>query len=316
MTQPAATMPTIGLSRFGLRDLGLWAGAATLVLMAHGAIAYGVQSWSPADTLDGGPPPALMIEMAPMVVTPAIEEQAAMLEAAVPDQTEPVQEAEKAAEAEPTTEPEKPVEQAETAPPDETEPTQPAVAQQADQQPLDEVVPDVVEAIAPDVVIPLPQPKPVDVAKEKKSVEVKVKKPVEKPKPRPKKEKAVTPKTVTVASADAKAAAKTAAPKASEASARSGVSPANWKSQLRSWINRHTRYPSAARSRRAEGNVNVTFRVDASGKVSSARISSSSGDADLDRAALAVLQGATVPKPPPEIAGTSVGAPFVFNLRN
>ncbi|RVD66579.1 energy transducer TonB, partial [Mesorhizobium sp. M7A.F.Ca.ET.027.03.2.1] len=38
---------------------------------------------------------------------------------------------------------------------------------------------------------------------------------------------------------------------------------------------------------------------------------------DLDRAALAVLQGATVPKPPPELGSRlSRTAPFVFSLRN
>jgi len=61
----------------------------------------------------------------------------------------------------------------------------------------------------------------------------------------------------------------------------------------------------------------VTFTVDVSGRVTSARVARSSGDPDLDRAALAVLQGATVPAPPPELgARVSRTAPFVFNLRD
>ncbi|TPI55400.1 MULTISPECIES: energy transducer TonB [unclassified Mesorhizobium] len=315
MTGQAAASPTVELSRLGWRDLGLWAVAAALVLGAHVAVAYAVQSFSPVDPADGGAPPALAIEMAPMVATPAVPEQAAMLDAAVPDQAEPVEDTEKAAEAEP----EKMVEQAEpvaepdATPPDTTEPTETTRAEPADQPPLEEIVPDMVETVAPDVVVPLPQPKPVETPREKKSVQAKVKKPVEKPKP--KKDKAPPPKTVTAASAEAKPAARTAAPKS--ASGASGVSPANWESRLLSWIKRHTRYPSAAKSRRSQGNANVTFTVDASGRVTSARVVRSSGDPDLDRAALAVLQGATVPPPPPELGSrVSRTAPFVFSLRN
>ncbi|WP_404925701.1 TonB family protein [Mesorhizobium sp. ORM16] len=306
MTGQAAASPTVELSRLGWRDLGLWAVAAALVLGAHVAVAYAVQSFSPVDPADGGPPPALAVEMAPMVVTPAVPEQAA----AVPDQAEPVEETEKAPEAEP----EKGAEQTEpVAEPDATEPTETMRTEPVDQPPLEEIVPDMVETVAPDVVVPLPQPKPVETPREKKPVQAKVKKPVEKPKP--KKDKAPPPKTVTAASAEAKPATRTAAPKS--ASGASGVSPAKWESRLLSWIKRHTRYPSAAKSRRSQGNANVTFTVDASGRVTSARVVRSSGDPDLDRAALAVLQGATVPPPPPELGSrVSRTAPFVFSLRN
>ncbi|WP_095204342.1 energy transducer TonB family protein [Mesorhizobium carmichaelinearum] len=314
MTRSAA-LPTVQLSRFGWRDLGLWAGAAALVLGAHVAVAYAVQSFSPIE-MDGGPPPAPVIEMAPMVVTPAVPVQAAMLDAAMPDQTEPVEETEKVTEAEPekvTEQAEPTAELPETVPPDETEPTETTEAEPVDQPPPDEVIPDVVEAVTPEVVVPMPQP--VEEPKEKKPVQAKAKKPVEKPKPKPKKEKAEPAKTVATASAETKPAAKAAAPKS--AAGVSGVSPAKWESRLTAWINRHKRYPSAAKSRRAQGNVNVTFTVDASGRVMSARVARSSGDPDLDRAALAVLQGATVPAPPSELgARVSRTAPFVFNLRD
>lgn len=319
MTQ-AVAVPSVQLSRFGWRDLGLWAGAAALVLGAHVAVAYAVQNLTMVTEADGGPPPAQMIEMAPMVVMPAVEEQVAALDAVTPDQTEPT----------PTTEPtpEEPVEKAEPvveppeavapdeAEPTPTEPTQAETAEQVDQPPPDEVIPDVVEAVTPDVVIPLPQPKPVEIVKDKKPVEAKAKKPVEKPKPRLKKEKAAPPKTATFASADARPAAKTAAPKAAESTSRSGDS-SKWDSRLGAWIKRHTRYPSSAKARRVEGRPYVAFTVDSSGRVLSARLSRSSGDADLDRAALAVLQGATVTKPPPELGSRlSRTAPFVFSLRN
>lgn len=49
---PSAALPTLQLSRFGWRDLGLWTGAAALVLGAHVAVAYAVQSFSPIE-MDG-----------------------------------------------------------------------------------------------------------------------------------------------------------------------------------------------------------------------------------------------------------------------
>ncbi|PBB23711.1 MULTISPECIES: energy transducer TonB [unclassified Mesorhizobium] len=316
MTQ-AAALPTTYPTRFGWRDLGLWTGAAALVLGAHVAVAYAVQSFSPIE-MDGGPPPAPVIEMVPMAVMPAVPEQAAMLEAAMPDQAEPAEEAERVAEAEPekmTEQTEPTAEQPETVPPDGTEPTTTADAEPIDQPPPDQVVPEIVEAVTPEVVIALPQPKPVKKIKEKKPAQAKAKKPAEKPKPRPRKEKAEPARTVATASAQTRPAAGAAAPKS--AAGVSGMDPAKWESRLASWINRHKRYPSAAKSKGAQGNVNVAFAVDASGRVVSARVARSSGDPDLDRAALAVLQGATVPAPPPGLGSrVSRTAPFVFNLRD
>ncbi|TIS58530.1 energy transducer TonB [Mesorhizobium sp.] len=335
MTQPAAVLRSNDLPRFGAREIALWAAAAALVLVAHAAIAYAMQNWRPADDADGGPPPAVVIEMSPMALAPAVQEQAAVPDAVAPDQAEPVEETEKTAEAKPVTEPE--AEEPEPAakeaepvteqplPADEVDATQPSVAERPDRPPpLQDVVPDTVETVAPDVVIPLPRPKPEAPleTKAKKPAEAKAKKPVEKkpvekPRQRPKKEKAEPAKTVTTASVDAKPAPRTAASKPAEAAARSGVSPARWNSKLRSWINRHTRYPSAARSRRAEGSASVTFTVDASGRVLSARLVQSSGDENLDRAALNALQGASVPAPPPELGSrVTRTAPFVFSLRN
>ncbi|MBZ9975884.1 energy transducer TonB [Mesorhizobium sp. BR-1-1-10] len=312
---PSAASPTVVLSRFDWRDLGLWACAAVLMLGAHVAVAYAVQNFNPVDLSDGGPPPALVVEMAPMMVTPSVPEQAAMPDAAIPDRAEPVEQTEKAAEAEPDkmVEQAEPVTEAVMVPPNE--PTEMTKAEPVEQPPLEQVVPDIVETVAPEAVVPLPRAKPTERRKEKKPAEAKVKKPVDKPKPRPKKEKAEPPKTASAARAEAKPAAKAAAPKS--AAGFSGVSPAKWESRLTAWINRHKRYPSAAKSRRAQGNVNVTFTMDPSGRVLSARVARSSGDAELDRAALAVLQGATVPAPPAELGPrVSRTAPFVFSLRD
>ncbi|MER8658228.1 TonB family protein [Mesorhizobium sp. M0847] len=318
MTQLAAAVPTADPPRAGAREIGLWAAAAIVIVGAHVAIAYAVQSFSLANMADGGPPPAVAIELSPMMVAPAVRVDSAA-DVVTPEPPNQIEEA--VAELKPVVEPEpgqpEPVaEKTEAVQP--AAPIETAAAEQPDQSPpLDEVVPDIVPTIAPDVVIPLPQTKPAETKPvEAKPIE-KAKKAAEKPKPKPKekKEKAAPGKAVVTASVDQKAAAKASAPKASQ-SRGSSVSASKWNSQLIGWINRHKRYPSAARSRRAVGTANVTFVVSASGKVTSVRLTRSSGDADLDRAALSILQGATVPAPPPEKAGTSVVAPLMFTLRN
>jgi protein TonB len=343
MTLPAA-LPRSAPSRFGWRDLGLWSGAAALVLGAHVAVAYAVQDFSMANEADGGPPPAQTIDVMPMVVMPAVEEQVAALDALTPDQTEPTPATETTPE-EPADKTVPVVDRPDTVPPDETEPNRTEAAEQADppdalapdetdpartdvvrevdQPPLDEVVPDIVQAIAPEVIIPVPRPKPVEIAKAekrpaadkaKKPVADKAKKPVDKPKPRPRKAKASPSRTVTVASANAPSAARTAAPQSAQSGSRSGDA-AKWKSRLTSWINRHKRYPSAARARRSEGTVTVAFNVDLSGHVTSVRITGSSGDADLDRSALDMLRGATVPAPPQGVSSL-VRLPLGYTLRD
>ncbi|MER8902945.1 energy transducer TonB [Mesorhizobium sp. M0772] len=320
MTQLAAAVPTADPPGAGAREIGLWAAAAIVIVGAHVAIVYAVQSFSLANMADGGPPPAVAIELSPMMVAPAVRVDSAA-DVVTPEPPNQIEEA--VAELKPVVEPEpgkpEPVtEKREAAQLDKTAPIETAAAEQPDQSPpLDEVVPDIVPTIAPDVVIPLPQTKPAETKPvEAKPIE-KAKKAAEKPKPKPKekKEKAAPAKAVVTASVDQKAAAKASAPKASQ-SRGSSVSASKWNSQLIGWINRHKRYPSAARSRRAVGTANVTFVVSASGKVTSVRLTRSSGDADLDRAALGILQGATVPAPPPEKAGTAVVAPLMFTLRN
>ncbi|RWM16265.1 MAG: energy transducer TonB [Mesorhizobium sp.] len=325
-----AALSRISQPRFRAREAGLWTSAAAIILAAHVAVAYAVQNLSFADMQDGGPPPALAVEMAPLMTAPAVPEEALMLDTVTPEPPDAAEETEKDIGTKPVTDPTPVAEQAEPVieqPLDDAQeaeqaaPAQQTVAALSEQQQLDEVVPDPVEAIAPDVVIPLPAPKPVEPeAKAQKPVQPRKKtekKPVEKPKERVKKETAQPPKATATANIDAKAAAKAAAPQSSNAAPRSSVSPARWNSSLAAWIRRHTRYPSAARSRRAEGTPSVTFTVDTSGRVVAARLARSSGDGDLDRAALGALQGASVPVPPAELgARVTRTAPFVFSLRD
>ncbi|RWF07987.1 MAG: energy transducer TonB, partial [Mesorhizobium sp.] len=75
--------------RLRLRVGGLWAGAAAIVFAGHVAVAYAVQNLS-FETPDGGPPPALAIEMAPLVTAPPLPEETAMLDRVTPDRPDPV----------------------------------------------------------------------------------------------------------------------------------------------------------------------------------------------------------------------------------
>jgi len=331
VSMPAAE-PSIGLSRFTWRDAALWSAAGAAVLVMHLAIAYTVGAMRPTDA-DGSPPPALMIELAPLPVAPATEEEAVVPDEALPEQAEPVNDTEKVAELEPdpVIEPDpepvvkdvapiaeetEPVEELTETPVETVEPTEQARAEPVqEQEPLEEVIPDVVEAVTPEVAVPLPEPRPVEAEKPKAAE----KKPVEKAKQPPKKEKkqpAVKPKAA--AKVEAMQAPKAAAQQKAEGVSSPRVSPAKWQAKVKAWLDRHKRYPSGARSKGQKGTVQVAFTIDPSGRVTSSRITRSSGNPELDKAALDMLRRASpVPAPPKEIAKASmpISIPVNFNLR-
>ena len=76
---------------------------------------------------------------------------------------------------------------------------------------------------------------------------------------------------------------------------------AAWQAALSAWIERNRRYPPAARFRQEEGVVQVRFELDPAGKVLRAEVQQASGSATLDAAALTLLNGATLPAPPPDL---------------
>ncbi|MGI6855329.1 TonB family protein [Mesorhizobium sp. 1B3] len=311
----AAAAPSLSLSRISGREAALWSAAGVAVLAMHLAVAYAFQAMRPLDT-SGGPPPALMIELAPLPVAPATEMEATVPDNVQPEQAEPVDNVEEIAEAEPEkvteAEPEPVKEQAEPIV-EEIQPEEVAKAEPLmEQEPLEEVVPDVVEVETPEVAVPLPQPRPI--VEEKPEPQ---KKPVEKAKEH-RKEKKPTTKPVAAASVQAKPAPKAAAPQRTEGVASPRVSPARWQARVSAWLNRHKRYPSGPKRKGEEGTVQVAFTIDPSGRVTSSRVTRSSGNPEFDKAALDMLRRASpVPAPPPAIAKASmpISVPVVFNLR-
>ncbi len=294
----------------------LWTTAGVLIATAHaGAVAVLLREPDMV-MADSGPPPAIMIELAPepeAVITDETEISTEQVDA----------EEVKTATSEPLPEPiPEPVEQPLPEPPlPEPEP-EPDVA---------ELQPEVPPLIEPE---PLPEPLPeIDpieqmVMAELENVEVPIpmlRPPV--PKPEIEKKKEPAPKKVVKKQAQppASQAARTAkaevaqstrnAAAATASGAGRSVSPARWQSRLMSHLERRKRYPSAARSNREEGTVYVRFRIDDSGNVLSVALSRSSGFPTLDNAVLDMVRAASPVPAPPVGVNKTITAPVRFNLR-
>jgi periplasmic protein TonB len=98
-------------------------------------------------------------------------------------------------------------------------------------------------------------------------------------------------------------AEKSAAPR-SGASTASNAAIRTWKSAMVMHINRHKRYPDAARSLRLAGEVQIVFSMDRSGHVLQSRIRHSSGSTLLDVEAMELFKRASpLPLPPPAVQG-------------
>lgn len=114
----------------------------------------------------------------------------------------------------------------------------------------------------------------------------------------------------------------TAAPPAAIAPATPGPPAASqdeiatWQAALSAWVERHRRYPPAARFRQEEGVVRVRFELDPAGAVRHVALEAPSGSPTLDAAALALLSGATLPAPPAGMdpARRSVSLPIRYRL--
>lgn len=268
------------------RDTSRWLCAGILVLSAHAAGAYVVHITQEQDQPDGAEVAAMVVELAPEPTAP-LEEQAS--EDAQPETAEAPQE-----EIEPEPEPTPPE-------PEEVTPPEPEV------QP-EEIVPDVVEAEKAEVAVPKPvekpEPKPEPKPKPKKVEKPKPEKPKKVEKPKPKKaEKARETRRASAPRMDANDGAKAAASwRGQNNSASAGVSSAKWSSKLQSHMARNVRYLKR-RKRDARGRVLISFVVDPSGNVLSARVASSSGDPTVDQLAVeAARRASPVPAPPPAIA--------------
>ncbi len=289
-----------------VRDAGLWAGAAAVVTGLHVAAALWILRQPAEAAMDGGPPPSIMIDMAPMpTVAETGETQIS------PDAVDSM-----ANEAPPVEQPEQETPPDPDAPPPEPEPEEPPPDQEreVEPEPDQEVPPEVEPAVEPEEQEvppePDPEPQPEEVVEEivESLPEAEVALPRSpRPPPRPQPAKKPEPQKPRAAPSEAAAKARTEAPRAERtaaaqdsANARAGVSPAQWKSKVMSHLLR--------RKPRAPGDVGtamLVFSIDGGGNVLSARIAQSSGSARIDKAVLDMIRRASpVPAPPPGVDRT------------
>ncbi len=351
-------LPDLLQPRTSPREIGMWVAAGALVLVIHAYAFLQAQQWDPSEPPAEEAATALMIDLAPMAVAPDAvpADMAELVESMeVPSELPPTETTEpettpvetvtsevieevappetEMTQAEPVeTEPLDSVEteRLETAEPEsmepvETEPVEPdtTTPDRAPQETVEEVIPDLVEAPLPEVAMALPTPKPDIVEAEpepKPAPKPFAKKPVEK-KPAPEKpvrkeaKKKPAQPAAAAAQASANDAPKKAAPRPTEGAKSSGESPARWQSRVNAHLNRFKRYPAGERE---TGQAAVRFSIDASGRVLSAALARSSGNAALDRAAVEMVRRASpVPAPPPAIAKSrmSLTVPVRFSRR-
>jgi periplasmic protein TonB len=94
--------------------------------------------------------------------------------------------------------------------------------------------------------------------------------------------------------------------------------PPDYLSQLAAYLNSYKNYPYGARQRREQGTVRLHFVMDRAGHVLSFQIAGSSGWADLDNEARAlILRAQPLPAVPKDYPGETLDliVPVVFSLR-
>jgi protein TonB len=304
------------------REASLWAGAAVLVVAAHAAIAFLFHDLTAFKPAPEAAEQALVIDLAPLPVSMPESVQSEIIPELEPvESIEPVQEPTEIREIEPEetvpVEPERleevQPEEVTEAEPEHVKPVEPEIAEQVQPEPqvtrpevAEPVEPEIIEeeiaaAITPEVV-PLPEPRPVVEPEKRAEISRKqeAKKPVrrkaETAKPKPQREKAAERR---VAKDTAKSKPSTASQK-SRASRAPNISPTRWHNSVRAAIARRV-----GGLRGVEGTVNISFVVTASGRVTSARVSRSSGNSRLDNAAVRAVRSARVPAPPAELGGST-----------
>jgi periplasmic protein TonB len=230
-----------------------WVAAATIAAVVHFAVAWAVLNWREADIAPDAPPPAVMIDLAPLPAAPP----------APPQDLPP---GPQMTEAQPVPTPDGPT------PVDETpDPTPPTPAQTAEElkpeipptlqpQPQAIKIPDLPKKNDAEAMLAPPPPPPLkpEAHKERrpKAHEAERKKPIDPDKPK-QRQTSAPPSSLA-------ARPNTAAAPSAGSGASPSVSPVTWKSELMAHLNRYKRYPAGASS---AGTASVAFTIARSGQV-------------------------------------------------
>jgi len=301
------------------REATLWVLAGLVAIGAHlGAAAWAIRE-PPALPASDAPPAAIMVELAPEIVAPEVDEQNIATDREVAQQVkaeelQPVEEELETAEvvqpdpeAAPAVEPERIVaEEPEVA---EIEPAEVELPEQAtveDIDPIEEFVTAQIEEV--EVPLPTARPPPPERTVEKEAPRA------ERPRRKPPAKRPAPSRNADIARVQARQAEVAAASQTSSGSGPS-ISPARWQSRLLAHLERRKRYPSSARSRGEQGTAYVRFRIDDAGNVVSASLARSSGFPALDEEVVAMVRRASpVPAPPPGV-NRSITVPVRFSVR-
>jgi len=277
----------IALAPEDLADLRRWAICAAVVVLAHGGFAAAMVTWH-EDEGGSGPSSGIVIEFAPVPLAATVPEEeippGPMSDLHVPSPSNPVE----------TLEDRKKVEQKVEAKLEQK------VEEKVETRPVEELPPEVAPAPDPDVAVEPPPPQEV------------------------KQETAMrqAPSLASIASAPQVIAEETSAiPVAPTLDLPNPINSAaalSWNMQVFAQLKRNLRYPPKAASRGEKGIVQISFSLDRHGRVIDSRILSSSGVAELDQEALALLRRAQpFPMPPADLPGERFerNAPISFHLK-
>jgi len=265
-----------------LEELGIfrWIIAGAIVLSIHGAFVFWLLYHRENAAPPGEPLPAILVDLAPMPASPPAEAQPEIgpaMQQAMPEETVP--EALPEPEKEPVPEP--PVMPIEAVPP----------------------APQNEKAVA--VLPPPPKPAPAHPVPPKPEHKEIVKHEKKPPAPR-------TSAPAPSVNVSAQRAAQMAT--GSLGAAASADALAAWHARLSAQLKSKQHYPEAARAKGQQGVAYLSFTIDRSGRVLSARISQSSGSAELDEETIALARRSSpLPPPPPEVAGGQF--PFTLPIR-
>lgn len=97
-----------------------------------------------------------------------------------------------------------------------------------------------------------------------------------------------------------------------------GDAAAAWRGRVLAHLDRHKRYPRAAKMMKREGRAEVRLRLDRDGHVLDVALATSAGMAALDEEAVEVVRRSQpLPAPPPEVAGDPIPmqVPIGFTLQ-
>lgn len=294
--------------RLGWSDLALWGTASLLVIGLCLGSALALDRMDVRSEPQGMPEPAIFLDFAEAPASPTTEEldlpsgdPSPQSEAAPQPEAEPEADTEPVSEPPPASRPE-PAEQPETVPEPNIEP---------DPVP-EQMVEDAVEAAATEPAIAMPVPMPPEIARLRETgpaTDVAPRRPPSPP------------------SAASQAAAPPPAPKAAPSPAAppmgAGARPEasdirNWQAQVMRHLAQRRQYPPGASQRREQGVAAVRFSIGPGGEVLSAALAQSSGFAELDQAAIALVhRSSPLPPPPAGLPPTlmTLTAPIEYSLR-